>query len=186
MAACSGGTLPKSGRSLVWKSCIVHHHKKVTAVTLKINNPAPSFVGKDQDGNTVTLADFKGKKLVLYFYPKDNTPGCTAQACNLRDNYTMLQQAGYEVIGVSTDGAASHRRFITGKQLPFRLLTDEDHAIHEQYGVWIEKSMFGKKYWGTARVTFVIDEQGKIVQIIDRVKTSDHTSQILNVIATTS
>ena len=101
---------------------------------LKVNDLAPAFVGKDQNGETIKLADFANRKLVLYFYPKDNTPGCTAQACNLRDNYTALLQAGYEVVGVSVDSAASHKRFIESKQLPFRLIADEDHAIHEQYG----------------------------------------------------
>ena len=146
---------------------------------LQINDPAPVFTGKDQDNKTIQLADFAGKKLVLYFYPKDNTPGCTAQACNLRDNYEALLQAGYKIIGVSTDSAASHKRFIEHKQLPFRLIADEDHKIHEQYGTWVQKSMFGKKYWGTARITFVIDEAGKIINIIDRVKTASHTAQIL-------
>jgi len=146
---------------------------------LQINDPAPAFTGKDQDNKTIKLADFAGKKLVLYFYPKDNTPGCTAQACNLRDNYEALLQAGYEVVGVSTDNTASHRRFIAQKQLPFRLIADEDHTIHEQYGTWVQKSMFGKQYWGTARLTFVINETGKIVKIIDRVKTANHTAQIL-------
>jgi thioredoxin-dependent peroxiredoxin len=146
---------------------------------LKVNDPAPAFTGKDQDNKTIELADFSGKKLVLYFYPKDNTPGCTAQACNLRDNYEALLQAGYEVVGVSTDHATSHKRFVAEKQLPFRLIADEDHAIHEQYGTWVQKSMFGKKYWGTARTTFVIDETGKIVKIIDRVQTASHSAQIL-------
>jgi len=146
---------------------------------LKINDLAPTFVGKDQDNEIIQLADFAGKKLILYFYPKDNTPGCTAQACNLRDNYNQLRQAGYEVVGVSTDSTASHKHFIANKQLPFRLIADEDHTIHEQYGTWVQKSMFGKKYWGTARMTFVIDESGKVAKIIDRVKTSHHTAQIL-------
>lgn len=148
-------------------------------MSLAINDPAPDFVGKDQDDQPIKLTDFAGKKLVLYFYPKDNTPGCTAQACNLRDNYEALQQAGYEVVGVSTDSAASHKRFIEKKQLPFRLIADEDHTIHEKYGTWVQKSMFGKQYWGTARITFIIDEQGKIEKIIDRVKTLWHTAQIL-------
>ena len=146
---------------------------------LQISDPAPAFIGKDQDNETIKLTDFAGKKLVLYFYPKDNTPGCTAQACNLRDNYEALQEAGYEVVGVSTDSAAAHKQFIENKQLPFRLIADEDHTIHEQYGTWVQKSMFVKKYWGTARVTFIIDGAGKIEQIIDRVKTASHTAQIL-------
>lgn len=148
-------------------------------MSLQVNDPAPAFVGKDQDGNTIQLTDFMGKKLVLYFYPKDNTPGCTAQACSLRDNYTALQEAGYEVVGVSTDSAASHKRFIERKQLPFRLIADENHTIHEQYGTWVQKSFLGKKYWGTARLTFIIDETGSIERIIDRVKTASHTAQIL-------
>ncbi|MHA7877567.1 MAG: thioredoxin-dependent thiol peroxidase [Bacteroidota bacterium] len=149
-------------------------------MALKINDPAPNFVGKDQDNHTIKLSDFAGKKLILYFYPKDNTPGCTAQACNLRDNYEQLLQAGYEIVGVSTDSAASHKRFIANKQLPFRLIADEERTIHEQYGTWVQKSMYGKKYWGTARITFVIDASGKIIQIIDRVKTAGHAAQILN------
>jgi len=147
---------------------------------LQINDPAPAFTGRDQDNKTIKLADFAGKKLVLYFYPKDNTPGRTAQACNLRDNYEALLQAGYEVVGVSTDGAASHKRFIEKKQLPFRLIADENHTIHEQYGTWAQKSMFGKQYWGTARLTFVIDETGKIIKVIDQVTTANHTAQILS------
>lgn len=146
---------------------------------LQVNDPAPAFVGKDQDNKTIQLADFAGKKLALYFYPKDNTPGCTAQACNLRDNYEALQQAGYEIVGVSTDSVASHKRFIAKKQLPFRLIADEDRTIHEQYGTWVQKSFLGKQYWGTARLTFIIDEAGKIERIIDRVKTASHTAQIL-------
>lgn len=146
---------------------------------LQVGDQAPDFVGKDQAGRTIKLGDFAGRKVVLYFYPKDNTPGCTAQACNLRDNYQALQQAGYEVIGVSTDSEQSHQKFIAKQQLPFGLIADQDHKIHEQYGTWVQKSMFGKKYWGTARVTFVIDEQGKIEQIIDQVKTGSHAAQIL-------
>jgi len=152
---------------------------KILNMHLKIGDQAPNFVGKDQSGQSIQLADFIGKKLVLYFYPKDNTPGCTAQACNLRDNYHSLQQAGYEVVGVSTDNEQSHQKFIAQKNLLFRLIADEDHQVHEKYGTWVQKSFLGKKYWGTARMTFVIDEQGKIVQIIDQVKTSSHTAQIL-------
>jgi len=147
---------------------------------LKIGDKAPEFIGKDQDGTTIKLADFVGKKLVLYFYPKDNTPGCTAQACNLRDHYQALQKAGYEVVGISTDTEKSHQKFIQKQELPFRLIADEDQTIHNQYGTWVEKSMYGKKYWGTARITFIIDEQGTIENIIDKVKTKDHTAQILD------
>jgi len=147
---------------------------------LAVNDPAPDFTGKDQNGQSIQRSDFAGKKLALYFYPKDNTPGCTAQACNLRDHHEALQQAGYEVVGISTDSVASHQRFIEKKQLPFRLIADEDHSIHEKYGTWVQKSMFGKKYWGTARMTFVIDEQGIIEKIIDRVKVFNHAAQILH------
>lgn len=147
---------------------------------LQINDKAPNFIGKDQEGKEISLADFAGKKLVLYFYPKDNTPGCTAQACNLRDHYEALQKANYEVVGISTDPEASHRKFIEKQHLPFRLVADEDHTIHDQYGTWVEKSMYGKKYWGTARTTFIIDEAGRVEKIIDKVKTKDHISQILN------
>lgn len=146
---------------------------------LQVGDLAPAFVGKDQNGNTIKLSDFTGKKLVLYFYPKDNTPGCTAQACNLRDNFHALQQAGYEIVGVSSDNEKSHQKFITQYELPFRLIADENHQIHDLYGTWIEKSMYGKKYWGTARITFLIDEQGKIERIIDKVKTDNHVAQIL-------
>ena len=148
-------------------------------MSLKINGLAPHFISKDQDNKPIQLSDFLGKKLVLYFYPKDNTPGCTTQACNLRDNYNALLKAGYEIVGVSTDSVDSHKRFIEKAQLPFRLIADEDRTVHMQYGTWIEKSMFGKKYWGTARITFVIDETSKLIKIIDRVKTADHTAQIL-------
>ena len=148
-------------------------------MALKIGQKAPDFKVKDQDGKTVTLAEFKGKKLVLYFYPRDNSPGCTAEACNLRDNYKMLQKKGYEVLGVSTDDEKSHQKFIEKQKLPFRLLADVDQVVHSKYGTWIEKSMYGRKYMGTARVTYVIDEKGMIEDIIGKVDTKNHTSQIL-------
>lgn len=146
---------------------------------LHVGDKAPDFEGKDQDGNLVRLSDFKGKKLVIYFYPKDNTPGCTAQACNLRDNYPQLQEAGYEIIGISTDSETSHQKFKEKQQLPFTLIADEDKAIHEKYDVWKEKSMYGRKYMGTVRTTFLIDKEGKIEEIIAKVKTKDHTKQII-------
>lgn len=146
---------------------------------LKIGDKAPDFTSKDQDGNTVKLSDYKGKKIVLYFYPRDNTPGCTAQACNLRDNYQTLQKDRYEVIGVSSDSETSHQKFIGKYELPFTLIADTDKTVHEKYGVWVEKSMYGKKYMGTARTTFIIDEKGVITDIISKVKTADHTQQIL-------
>lgn len=146
---------------------------------LNIGDKAPEFEGKDQNGNTVKLSDYRGKKVILYFYPKDNTSGCTAQACNLRDNYSDLQQEGYEVIGVSTDSEKSHQNFIGKFELPFTLIADTEKEIVTQYGVWQEKSMYGRKYMGTMRYTFVIDENGVIQDIIKKVKTADHTGQIL-------
>ena len=148
-------------------------------MSLKVGDSAPDFSVNDQDGNPVKLSDFKGKKVVLYFYPKDNTPGCTAESCNLRDNYEVLQKAGYEVLGVSKDNEKSHQKFINKFELPFTLLADVEKDIHEKYGTWVEKSMYGRKYMGTARVTFLIDAEGKIEEIIEKVKTKDHTSQIL-------
>jgi thioredoxin-dependent peroxiredoxin len=146
---------------------------------LKVGEKAPDFEGRDQDGNIIKLSDLKGKKIVLYFYPKDDTPGCTAQACNLRDNYNALLKAGYEVIGISSDNEKSHLKFRTKHGLPFPLIADTDRSIHEKYDVWVEKSMYGKKYMGTARTTFLINEHGVIDEIIEKVKTSDHTAQIL-------
>jgi peroxiredoxin Q/BCP len=140
---------------------------------------APSFTSKDQNGQAISLAQFKGQKVVLYFYPKDDTPGCTKQACNLRDNYDALLKAGYQVLGISTDDEASHLKFIEKYNLPFSLIADTDRSINESYGVWKEKNMYGKKSWGTVRTTFVIDEEGKIADIIKRVKTEEHTAQIL-------
>jgi thioredoxin-dependent peroxiredoxin len=148
-------------------------------MSLKKGDSAPAFEVKDQSGNLVRLSDYKGKKLVLYFYPKDNTPGCTAEACNLRDNYSELSAQGYEVVGVSTDSEKSHQNFIEKHNLPFTLLADTDKSLHTAYGTWVEKSMYGKKYMGTARTTFIIDENGKIADIIEKVDTKNHTDQIL-------
>ena len=148
-------------------------------MSLQIGDKAPAFEGKDQNENTIKLSDFKGKKLVLYFYPKDNTPGCTAQACDLRDNYEALMKAGYAVVGISTDSSKSHTNFIKKFELPFPLIADEDRTIHEQFGTWVEKQMYGRKYMGTARTTFVINEDGVIEDIIEKVKTKEHASQIL-------
>jgi len=148
-------------------------------MSLQVGDQAPAFEGIDQDGQPIKLSDFKGKKLALYFYPKDNTPGCTAQACNLRDNYDALLNAGYAVVGISSDSAKKHQNFINKFDLPFPLIADEDKSIHEQFGTWVEKSMYGRTYMGTARTTFIIDENGKIEEIIAKVKTKDHTAQIL-------
>ena len=141
---------------------------------------APDFTAKDQDGNNVSLSQFKGKKVVLYFYPKDDTPGCTAEACNLRDNYDSLTTAGYTILGVSTDDQASHKNFQTKYNLPFTLIADVDKSINKQYGVWVEKERDGQKYWGTARTTFIIDEKGVVVGRIDKVDTKQHAAQVLS------
>ena len=149
-------------------------------MTLKPGDPAPDFDTRDQNGQSVKLSDYQGKKVVLYFYPKDDTTGCTAQACNLRDNYAALQQTGYEVLGVSVDPEKSHQKFIAKYELPFTLLADTDKQIVEAYGVWVEKSMYGRKYMGSARTTFLIDEQGMITRIIEKADTKNHAEQILN------
>lgn len=148
-------------------------------MSLMVGDKAPAFEGRDQDGNKIALEDFKGKKLVLYFYPKDDTPGCTAQACNLRDNYKALLKSNYAVVGVSSNDEKTHKKFIAKFDLPFPLIADTEKIINEQYGVWVEKSMYGRKYMGTARTTFVINEKGIIEEIIDKVKTDQHTEQIL-------
>lgn len=146
---------------------------------LQVGDKAPDFEAKDQNGQTIRLSDFLGKKVILYFYPKDDTSGCTAQACNLRDNQEPLQKAGYQTIGVSIDNEKSHLKFIEKYSLNFPLISDTDQKVVNLYGVWKEKSMYGRKYMGTARTTFVIDENGVIAQIIDKVKTSAHAAQIL-------
>ena len=147
---------------------------------LKEGQKAPEFTAADQDGNTVTLSQFSGKKVVLYFYPKDDTPGCTTQACNLRDNYEALQSKGYQVLGVSVDNEKSHVKFIKKFNLPFPLLADTEHEIVEAYGVWVEKSMYGRTYMGTARTTFVINADGVIQEIFQKIDTANHTDQILS------
>ncbi len=146
---------------------------------LKVGDKAPDFSTNDQDGKVVKLSAFRGQKVVLYFYPKDMTPGCTAEACNLRDNYQVLRRKGYEVFGVSTDNEKSHQKFVTKEKLPFRLLADTGKLLHDAYGTWVEKSMYGRKYMGTARITFIINELGVIENIIEKVDTRNHTDQIL-------
>jgi len=145
---------------------------------LNIGDKAPDFAIPDQDGIVHKLNDYAGRKLVIYFYPKDDTPGCTAQACNLRDNYYDLRQKGYEVIGVSVDSEKSHQKFIQKFELPFTLLSDTNREMVEAYGVWQEKSMYGRKYMGTMRYTFIINEKGIIEDIITKVDTKEHAAQI--------
>jgi len=148
-------------------------------MALTAGSKAPDFKTHDQDGNEVSLSQLKGKKVVLYFYPKDMTPGCTAEACSLRDHYKALQKAGYEVFGISSDNEKSHRKFIEKEKLPFRLLADTDKSVHAAYGTWVEKSMYGRTYMGTARKTFLIDENGNISKVIEKVDTKNHADQIL-------
>lgn len=141
---------------------------------------APGIKGMDQDGNAISLSDYRGKKVILYFYPKDNTPGCTAEACNLRDNYDALLKKGFAIVGVSADSASSHQNFKKKHDLPFPLLVDEDKEVIKAYGAWGEKKMYGKAYEGILRTTYVIDEEGRIEKVFPKVKTKDHTKQILD------
>lgn len=147
--------------------------------TLKPGDKAPDFSATDQDGKPISLSDYKGKKVILYFYPKDNTPGCTEEACSLRDGYPELSKEGYEIIGVSADSSKSHKGFKEKHNLPFRLVADQDQKVINTYGVWGEKSMYGKKYFGILRTTFLISGDGIIEQVIDKVKTKDHAKQVL-------
>jgi thioredoxin-dependent peroxiredoxin len=149
--------------------------------TLKAGDKAPEFNGKDQHGKDISLNDFKGSKLVVYFYPKDNTPGCTTQACDLRDNYDMLLSKGYKVIGVSADDEKSHIKFIEKFNLPFPLIADTDKEVIKAFGVWGPKKFMGKSYDGIHRTTFVIDENGVIEEVISKVETKNHTAQIVAV-----
>lgn len=148
---------------------------------MNVGDKAPDLLGVDQNGKEIHLSDYKGRKVVLYFYPKDMTSGCTAQACNLRDNYSDLQRAGYEVIGVSINDEKSHQKFIEKNQLPFTLIADTEHKLTEAFGAWGEKSMCGRKYMGTFRTTFIINEEGIVDRVITpkEVKTKDHAAQIL-------
>lgn len=148
---------------------------------IKVGDMAPEVLGLDQDGKEVRLSDFAGKKVALYFYPKDSTPGCTSEACNLRDNYAAMRAAGYEVVGVSVDDAAKHKKFIDKNGLPFRLVADTDHSLVEQFGVWGEKTMCGRKYMGTFRTTFIIGADGKVERVFGpkEIKVKAHAEQIL-------
>lgn len=149
---------------------------------MQIGDKAPEILGIDQNGDEIKLSDYKGKKLALYFYPKDNTSGCTAEACSLRDGYQELLAAGYEVVGVSKDSAKSHQGFIAKQNLPFKLIADTDTTLQQAFGVWAEKKLYGRSYMGTLRTTFIINEEGIIEKIIGpkEVKTKDHANQILN------
>ena len=149
------------------------------SLKLAVGDKAPAFEGVNQHGKKITLNDFKGKKLILYFYPKDNTPGCTAEACDLNDNYEMWISKGYHVVGVSPDNEKSHQKFIEKFNLKFDLIADTKTEILEAFGVWGEKSMYGRKYMGVLRTTFVIDEDGTIEAVFDKVDTKTHSSQII-------
>lgn len=151
-------------------------------VTLREGDKAPAFRLPDQDGEMIALSSYKGKKLVLYFYPEDDTPTCTIQACNLRDNYALLKKNGFEVIGVSPDAPAKHKKFETKFKLPFTLLADTTHAVLEKYGVWDQKKMFGHEYMGVLRTTFVLDEKGVIRKIFLRPRNKAHAEEILEAI----
>jgi peroxiredoxin Q/BCP len=155
----NGGTMPETGKK------------------------APDFTLSDQDGKKRKLSDYRGKPVVLYFYPKDNTPGCTKEACSFRDNFNDFQGKGIEVLGVSIDDEKSHTKFREKYSLPFTLLADPDKKVVEKYGVWVEKNMYGKKKWGTARKTFLIDEEGKIKHIFNKVKTDIHAQEVLDVMS---
>lgn len=150
---------------------------------LSENDAAPDFVLPDQDGTKHRLSDFRGQTVILYFYPKDDTSGCTKQACELRDRIEEIETRGAVVLGVSPDSAASHRRFADKYDLPFTLLADQDHAVAEQYDVWKEKSMYGRTYWGIVRTTFVIDTNGRIAKILPKVKPASHAEQVLELIS---
>lgn len=147
--------------------------------TLKAGDKVPEFVSMDQDGNEVKLTDYQGKKLIVFFYPKANTPGCTAEACNLRDHYAELQEAGYELLGVSADSQKKQSNFRDKFEFPFPLLADEDHTVINTFGVWGPKKFMGREYDGIHRMTFLIDEKGVVERVIEKVKTKDHAAQIL-------
>ncbi|MBO0323350.1 thioredoxin-dependent thiol peroxidase [Muricauda sp. CAU 1633] len=147
---------------------------------LKIGDKVPEFSAKDQDGNTINLSDYKGKKLVVFFYPRANTPGCTLEACNLRDNYKALQDAGYEILGVSADSQKKQFNFKKKFNFPFPLLADEDHTVLQIFGVWGPKQFMGRKFDGIHRTTFVINGDGVVERVIEKVKTKDHAAQILD------
>ncbi len=154
----------------------------MTTISLKSGDKAPEFASVDQNGKPIKLSDYKGKRLILYFYPKDNTSGCTAEACSLRDGYEQLGNLGYEVVGVSPDSEKSHQNFIKKFDLPFRLIADTNQQVAAAYGVWGEKKMYGRSYMGILRTTFIIDEKGVITHVISKVDTGEHVKQILELI----
>jgi len=147
---------------------------------LKAGDKAPDFIATDQDGKPVSLKDFRGSKLILYFYPKDDTPGCTAEACNLKDNYQILKKKGFKILGVSSDSGASHKKFIAKYVLPFALIPDKEKTILRVYGAWGRKKLYGKEYEGIIRTTYVIDEKGVILKVFTKVDTKNHSQQILD------
>jgi peroxiredoxin Q/BCP len=147
---------------------------------LKEGDLAPAIKAVDQSGELITLEEYRGKKIVLYFYPKDNTPGCTAESCDLRDNYSQFIEKGFEVIGVSADSEKSHQKFISKYNLPFRLISDEDKKVLKDYNAWGEKKLYGKSYMGVLRKTYIIDEKGYVEKIIVKVKTKEHSRQIFS------
>ncbi|MBC6999260.1 MULTISPECIES: thioredoxin-dependent thiol peroxidase [Bacteroidota] len=147
---------------------------------LKVGDSVPDFISKDQDGTIIKLSDYKGQKLIVFFYPRANTPGCTAEACNLRDNYNALKAAGYELLGVSEDTEKKQSNFKSKYELPFPLLADEDHSVINAFGVWGPKKFMGREFEGILRTTFLIDENGVVERVIEKVKTKDHASQILD------
>lgn len=148
-------------------------------MTLEINTTAPDFELSDQNGNLHKLSDYVGKRVVLYFYPKDDTPGCTAEACSFRDNYSVFKQNGIEILGVSADSEKSHAKFQEKYQLPFTLLSDSEHSVSEAYGVWGLKKYMGREYYGINRTTFLINEDGKLVKIYEKVKPAEHAQEIM-------
>lgn len=157
----------------------IKNNNTMPKITLQAGGPAPDFKGIDENGRPVALSDFRGKKLILFFYPKDNTPSCTTEACNLRDNYELLSRQGFEMLGVSPDSPASHQRFKTKHRLPFPLLADTDKTVLKAYGAWGPKALYGRLFDGVLRTTVVIDEEGRIAKVFEKVKTGDHTRQIL-------
>ena len=151
-------------------------------MNFKVGDKAPNFSLRDQNGNSVSLDSFLGKKVIVFFYPKDDTPGCTVEACNFRDDYEMYEEKNAVLLGISKDGEDSHKKFISKFDLPFRLLCDEDHTVAEAYGAWGEKSMYGRKYMGITRTTVVVDADGKVEQVFEKVKPKDHSKELLEML----